>query len=59
MVGIKLNAADYLDSSITSEGSEHGSDEQRVLAHVREIASWKMVDFIEVSGGTYENPSKS
>ncbi|KAJ3539614.1 hypothetical protein NM688_g6339 [Phlebia brevispora] len=61
VVGVKLNAADYIDGSspASAEGtakSDNTDDEQRVLSHVREIASWKMVDFIEVSGGSYENP---
>lgn len=60
IVGIKLNAADYIaKKSTTSDGIDDTADEERVLAHVREIASWKMVDFIEVSGGNYESPSES
>ncbi|GJE85310.1 FMN-linked oxidoreductase [Phanerochaete sordida] len=46
-IGIKLNAADYAQGSC---------DEDLVLQHVREIAEWRTVDFIEVSGGNYENP---
>ncbi|KAI0090298.1 hypothetical protein BDY19DRAFT_764453 [Irpex rosettiformis] len=48
VVGVKLNAADYVRSD--------GNDETRVLGHVKEIAEWGMVDFIEVSGGSYETP---
>ncbi|EKM57662.1 uncharacterized protein PHACADRAFT_138900 [Phanerochaete carnosa HHB-10118-sp] len=47
-LGIKLNAADYAHGA--------ASDETLVLQHVREIANWRMIDFIEVSGGTYERP---
>ncbi|KAF9494969.1 FMN-linked oxidoreductase [Pleurotus eryngii] len=46
IVGIKLNAADY-----ASSGSE-----DRALQHVRELAASRLVDFIEISGGDYENP---
>ena len=49
-IGVKLNAADYSRDS--------GSDEATVLQHVREIASWGMIDFIEVSGGNYQNPGE-
>jgi 2,4-dienoyl-CoA reductase-like NADH-dependent reductase (Old Yellow Enzyme family) len=48
VLGIKLNAADY-----TSGG---GDSEERALEHLRIITTWKMVDFIEISGGDYENP---
>jgi 2,4-dienoyl-CoA reductase-like NADH-dependent reductase (Old Yellow Enzyme family) len=48
VVGVKLNAADYVRSGV--------SNEDQVLQHVREIASWRMIDFIDVSGGNYENP---
>ncbi|KAG9011341.1 hypothetical protein FRB90_007356, partial [Tulasnella sp. 427] len=47
VVGIKVNAADYVSGSIT---------EDTALQHVREMASWRMLDFIEVSGGDYEKP---
>jgi 2,4-dienoyl-CoA reductase-like NADH-dependent reductase (Old Yellow Enzyme family) len=48
-VGIKINAADY-----TSGASE--DDDTRIRDHTRLIASWGLVDFIEVSGGDYEDP---
>ncbi|CCM03296.1 uncharacterized protein FIBRA_05424 [Fibroporia radiculosa] len=47
ILGLKLNAADYTDYA----------DEKHPLKHLQEIASWKMVDFIEVSGGDYESPA--
>lgn len=54
ILGIKMNAADY----VTGKGDETVlEDEQRVLHHIRCIAGWGMVDFIEVSGGDYENPA--
>jgi len=50
VLGIKLNAADYADGEDTRT---------RALDHLREIVSWGAVDFIEVSGGDYENPGYS
>ncbi|KAI0337207.1 FMN-linked oxidoreductase [Trametopsis cervina] len=50
VLGIKLNAADYVSDVPTAE-------EDRAVAHALEIASWDMIDFIEVSGGSYENPA--
>ncbi|KAG6908053.1 hypothetical protein DXG01_006359 [Tephrocybe rancida] len=49
VIGIKLNAADY------ARENKEGFD--RVLDHFRAIAQWGKVDFIEVSGGDYENPA--
>ncbi|KAI0703755.1 hypothetical protein BC835DRAFT_1262451 [Cytidiella melzeri] len=49
VLGIKLNASDYVLGASTP-------NEERVLGHVQDIASWNMVDFIEVSGGSYESP---
>lgn len=48
IVGIKLNAGDYATS-----GSE-----DRALEHVHELAASRLVDFIEISGGDYENPGQ-
>jgi 2,4-dienoyl-CoA reductase-like NADH-dependent reductase (Old Yellow Enzyme family) len=60
VVGIKLNAGDYVDSARdTLKGDEAAAaDEQRrhALDHVRQLVSWGMIDFIEISGGDYENP---
>jgi 2,4-dienoyl-CoA reductase-like NADH-dependent reductase (Old Yellow Enzyme family) len=53
ILGIKLNAADYAHGASSTDG------EDRVLQHVRDIAGWNTVDFIEVSGGNYENPGIS
>ena len=53
VIGIKLNAADY-----TPVHKLASLPPDQVLQHVRTIASWKTVDFIEVSGGNYENPGK-
>lgn len=54
IIGIKINSADYVTSGSTEEASLEG--EQRVLDHIRTIASWGIVDFIEISGGDYEKP---
>ncbi|EGO29760.1 hypothetical protein SERLADRAFT_365771 [Serpula lacrymans var. lacrymans S7.9] len=58
IVGLKINAADYAQSKIgRSSTSDHGIDEERrILDHVMTIARWGLVDFIEISGGDYENP---
>ncbi|KAI0327789.1 FMN-linked oxidoreductase [Cubamyces sp. BRFM 1775] len=49
LLGVKINSGDY-----ARDGTRAGSE--RPLAHVREIGSWGIVDFIEVSGGDYEDP---
>ncbi|KAJ7512967.1 hypothetical protein B0H11DRAFT_1948209 [Mycena galericulata] len=49
ILGLKINAADYADSNTAGESS-------LALNHVRAIASWGLVDFIEISGGDYEKP---
>ncbi|KAG5732240.1 NADH oxidase [Termitomyces sp. T112] len=49
IIGIKLNAADY-----ATHGDANAYD--RVLDHFEAISQWKLVDFIEVSGGDYEKP---
>ncbi|TFK27424.1 oxidoreductase [Coprinopsis marcescibilis] len=52
VLGIKLNVADY-------SGTQSLSDkETRVLSHIRAIAQWGGVDFIEMSGGDYESPGR-
>ena len=65
ILGIKLNASDYVDSASESAGSSEPSpampaekedQEARALRHIRSLASWHAIDFIEVSGGDYENP---
>jgi hypothetical protein len=47
VVGVKLNSGDYVHG---------GFSEERSLEHVRAISGWNMIDFIEVSGGDYEDP---
>ena len=48
MVGVKLNSGDYVHGGFSEEHS---------LEHVKTISGWNMLDFIEVSGGDYEDPS--
>ena len=49
VVGLKLNAADYVHGGLGSADAE---------AHLREISEWDCIDFIEISGGDYENPGE-
>lgn len=49
IVGVKLNSGDYVHGGFSEE---HGLD------HVRVISSWDKIDFIEVSGGDYEDPRR-
>ena len=49
ILGIKLNAADYIDS---------GYNVFDARQHLISIASWECIDFIELSGGDYESPGK-
>ncbi|KAI8969763.1 hypothetical protein BD414DRAFT_502565 [Trametes punicea] len=49
VVGVKLNAADYVRDAATPQ-------QDRALDHVREIGSWGLLDYIEVTGGDYEDP---
>ena len=57
VLGLKLNAADYVDRDTPT--AEELEGERRSLDHVRAIASWDAVDFVEISGGDYENPGGS
>ncbi|CAE6493914.1 unnamed protein product [Rhizoctonia solani] len=47
VIGVKLNAGDYAGDQVT---------EEHALSHVRSIAAWQQVDFLEISGGDYESP---
>ncbi|KAI0630951.1 FMN-linked oxidoreductase [Trametes polyzona] len=49
VIAVKLNSADYARDTAELQHN-------RALDHVREIGSWGLVDFIEVSGGDYEDP---
>ncbi|KAK0561419.1 hypothetical protein OC844_003215 [Tilletia horrida] len=48
VVGVKLNSSDYIAGGLTEEDA---------LENVRILASHGGVDFVEISGGNYENPS--
>ena len=50
ILGIKLNSADFVDRNAVSSSNE------KVLQYVRDIVSWEFFDFLEISGGDYENP---
>ncbi|EIW83221.1 FMN-linked oxidoreductase [Coniophora puteana RWD-64-598 SS2] len=61
ILGIKINSADYMDSDDAgtqghSQKEVEAEQEKRALDHVRALASWGTLDFIEISGGDYENP---
>lgn len=47
-VGVKLNSSDYIQGGLTEEDA---------LENVKWLAETGMCDFVEVSGGNYENPS--
>ena len=48
IVGIKLNSADYVAGSL---------NEETACQHIEQLVAAR-VDFIEISGGDYENPGK-
>jgi 2,4-dienoyl-CoA reductase-like NADH-dependent reductase (Old Yellow Enzyme family) len=47
VVGVKLNSSDYVQGGLTEDDA---------LYNVETLANTAMVDFVEVSGGNYENP---
>lgn len=56
MLGIKLNSSDYIGAGSAHDSRAEEEAEDRAVAHVVDIALWDMIDFIEISGGDYENP---
>lgn len=56
VIGMKINSSDYIDSTAGQDEVKKFQQEQRALGHLKTIWSWGLVDFIEVSGGTYEKP---
>jgi len=56
VISIKLNAADYTDSSTESSNTTLTEHEQRAMQHLLTIANWSTADIVEVSGGDYERP---
>jgi len=57
VLGVKLNSSDYVGSGSTPDPRAEEEAEDRVVAHLVQVASWDMLDFIEISGGDYENPT--
>lgn len=64
---MKINSADYLDrttedDTVEPKGRQYPSPGRktitRALEHVRTISLWGNIDFIEISGGDYENPGE-
>lgn len=56
VLGIKLNSSDYVGAGSVQDPRAEEEAEDRAVVHVVNIARWDMIDFIEVSGGDYENP---
>jgi len=56
VIGVKVNSADYVETGERPSDERVSNETQRVLDHIRTIALWGMVDFIEISGGDYESP---
>lgn len=50
VVGVKLNSADFVDRKAVTTSDESA------LQHVRDIVSWGLIDFLEITGGDYESP---
>jgi 2,4-dienoyl-CoA reductase-like NADH-dependent reductase (Old Yellow Enzyme family) len=57
-LGVKISSADIVEAGATACADDVEA-EARALGYVREIARWGTVDFIEISGGDYENPGAS
>ncbi|KAF8842883.1 FMN-linked oxidoreductase [Paxillus ammoniavirescens] len=56
VVGIKINSADYVGSGGRPLDETVLKETQHALGHIRSIAQWGTIDFIEISGGDYESP---
>lgn len=56
VIGVKINSADYIETGEGSSDRRVLKETHRVLDHIRTIALWGIVDFIEISGGDYESP---
>ncbi|TKY87278.1 hypothetical protein EX895_003955 [Sporisorium graminicola] len=48
LVGVKLNSSDYVQGGLTEDDA---------LLNIKWLAETGSVDFVEISGGNYENPS--
>ncbi|KAF9533544.1 hypothetical protein CPB83DRAFT_480515 [Crepidotus variabilis] len=56
VIGIKLNVADYASLVEPESSTSLTAHEQGAMQHLSDIASWGLVDFVEISGGDYETP---
>jgi 2,4-dienoyl-CoA reductase-like NADH-dependent reductase (Old Yellow Enzyme family) len=56
VLGVKLSSSDYIGAGSAHDPRAEEEAEDRAVAHVVEVARWDMIDFVEVSGGDYENP---
>ncbi|KAI0302385.1 hypothetical protein B0F90DRAFT_1925132 [Multifurca ochricompacta] len=56
VLGVKLSSSDYVGADSLPNPRAEEEAEDSALAHVVNVARWDMVDFIEISGGDYENP---
>lgn len=56
VLGIKINAADYVATVCDDTHKDNLNPPDDALHHIRVIASWGLIDFIEISGGDYEKP---
>jgi 2,4-dienoyl-CoA reductase-like NADH-dependent reductase (Old Yellow Enzyme family) len=59
VLGVKLNSSDYVGAGSVQNPRAEQEAEDRALAHVVDVARWDMIDFIEISGGDYENPRRA
>lgn len=59
VLGVKLSSSDYIGAGSVHDPRAEEEAEDRAVAHVVEVSLWDMIDFIEVSGGDYENPDAS
>lgn len=58
VIGVKINSADYIETGERPSDERVSTETQRVLYHIRAMALWGMIDFIEISGGDYESPGE-
>jgi hypothetical protein len=62
VLGVKINAADYIDhmtdDPLERERDAKGGAEAHAMKHVCTMAQWSNIDFIEISGGDYEDPGE-
>ncbi|KAF8627358.1 hypothetical protein AX15_004425 [Amanita polypyramis BW_CC] len=55
VLSVKINSADYVDSQSSDDAIQN--NEKRITEHVLTMAKWGVFDFIEFSGGDYEEPN--